>query len=408
MDMQSRDQYLKSLVEKRGYITKSKKDKGQLLDEFCANTGLNRKHAISKIRTGQYLKPKQKQDRRSRKSTYDREVIVELNKLWELFDCACGWRLESILKDEVDHLIDLRELRCSSEVAEKLKTISARTIDEKLKPIKERRHLKNKYQKKIHPLLYQQIPVRVFAEQDRDVLGNIQTDLVEHCGQSALGPFINSVSSTHIYSGWWQGRAVMNRDQQAVSVGLDGLREEYPFVWQGIHSDNGTSFINRLFYSYCQKKKIFFSRSRPYKKNDNCLIEEKNKTHIRQLVGYRRHDTAEELEIINELYEKSADFKNFFMSSIKLIKKERIKGRIKRAYDRPLTPYQRIMKYPLLADERKRELCDRYNSLNPVKLKREIDKLTNALHEAYTQKQEKSKGRSVRFLNRSTEAVLVR
>lgn len=409
MDMPSRNQYLKTLIEKQGYLLKSKKDKSRLLDEFCRNTGLNKKYVIRKIRSGQYLISGQKQQRLKRGSVYKNETIKELTRLWKIFDCACGQRLEPLLKNEVDRLVKMREINCSPETIGQLKNISSSTIDRKLKPVKIEEGLKNRYQKKLHPLLYQQIPVRVFIEQDREVLGNIQVDLVEHCGQSALGPFISTLSTTDIYSGWWEGRAVVGRGQEAVSGSLNYLRSGiYPFVWQGLHSDNDTAFINNVLYRYCRNEAIFFSRSRPYKKNDNCLVEEKNKTHIRQVVGYRRYDTLTELEILNELWGKTADFKNFFQPSIKLIKKERVKGHIKRFYDKPKTPYQRVMDYEKLSEDKKRELHDRYNSLNPIELKREIRKLINSLYETYLKKQEKPRGRSVRFLNDVTSTVLVR
>ena len=406
MDMKSRNQYLKSLIENRGYLLKSKKEKSKLLDEFCANTGMNRKRAIHKIRTGQYLKPGSK-PKRKRGLAYTNETIQELKRLWKIFDHPCGQRLKSTLEDEIDHLIKLGELKCSPAIIQQLKKIGSATIDRKLAPIKQDEGLKNKYQKKIHPLLYQKIPVKIFAEQDRETLGNIQADLVEHCGQSAVGQFICTISAADICSGWWQGRSVMSLGQQAVRVGLAGLKEESPFVWQELHSDNGQSFINKFFYQYCRQEKIFFSRSRPYKKNDNCLVEEKNRTHIRQEVGYRRYDTLEELEILNEIWEKVADFKNFFQPAMKLVKKERVDGHIKRKYDKPATPYRRIMKYEALSEETKGELQEYYSSLNPVRLKQGIERLQAVLHETYLKKQEKTKGRSVVLLDDSTRAISV-
>lgn len=408
MDMKSRNQYLKSLVEKRGYLLASKKEKGCLLKEFCANTGMNKKYVITKIRSGQYLKSGTKQQR-NRKSTYTNEAILELRRLWRIFDYACGQRLQPTLETEVDRLLAMGELTCPPDIARQLKTISAKTIDRKLASTKKDEGLKNKYQKKIHPLLYQRIPIKVFADQDRNRLGIIQADLVEHCGQSAHGSFAHTISTTDICSGWWRERAVIGRDQRVVHAGLSDLKNhEYPFIWQMIHTDNDTSFINDLFYRYCQKDKLEFTRSRPYKKNDNCLVEEKNRTHVRQLVGYRRYDTLEELEILNELYEKVADFKNFFQPAMKLVRKERIGSHIRRHYDRPRTPYQRVMMSRSLSDEIKRELHDYYNSLNPVRLKRELTQLQTDLYEAYLKKQEKSKGRSVRLLADPTKALSVR
>lgn len=398
MDMKSRNQYLKTLIGKRGYLLSSKKEKTELLNEFVVNTGQNRKWIITKIRSGQYLKSGQEYAKRKRKQKYTNETIQHLKYIWKMFEYPCGARMESILREETDHLIALRELNCSEETVKQLKTISAKTIDRKLFNAKVEERVKNKYKKKIHPLLYNQIPVKVFSDQDRANLGNIQADLVEHCGQSAFGPFIATISATDIYSGWWQGRSVMNMGQEAVQVGLAGLKRESPFVWQSFHSDNDKAFINKFFYGYCRKEKLFFSRSRPYKKNDNCLVEEKNRTHIRQIVGYRRYDTLEELEILNELWDRVAEFKNFFEPSMKLMSKERVNGHIKRKYDKPITPYQRILNYGPLSDGAKRELQEYYSSLNPARLKRDIEKLQTALYEVYTRKQEKIKGRSVRFL----------
>lgn len=217
-----------------------------------------------------------------------------------------------------------------------------------------------------------------------------------------------TISTTDIYSGWWQVRSVMGMSQEAVRAGLAGLKEESPFVWQSFHSDNDKAFINKFFYRYCQQEKLLFSRSRPYKKNDNCLVEEKNKTHIRWQVGYRRYDTLAELGILNELWERVADFKNFFQPSMKLVKKVRIKSQIKKKYDKATTPYQRIMSYGTLSEETKRELQNHYSSLNPVQLKQDIERLQTALYEAYLKKQEKIKGRSVRFLRDPSVAISVR
>ena len=409
MNMESRNQYLKALIEERGYLLQSKKEKGLLLSEFCATTGIARKHAISKIRSGNYVKSKEYKPRKRKRIKYDNEFVAALVDLWKLFDHPCGQRMESILDTEVDRLMQKRELRCAKEVAEKLKHVSARTIDTKLEPVKAREYLKGKYHRKVHPLLYQEIPVKVWGEQNRDFPGTIQVDLVEHCGQSALGPFINTISTTDIYSGWWQGLGVIGKDKEAVHGGLVYLKEhEYPCIWYGLHSDNDTAFINNLLYSYCKKDNVLFSRSRPYKKNDNCLVEGKNKTHVRQIVGYRRYDTNAELEILNELYLKSALFKNFFQPSMKLIKKERIKGRIRRVYDVPRTPHRRMIECSQINDDRKRELQETYNSLSPRQLKQEIEKLQTALYEAYEKKQRKSKGRSVRFLIADQDPVSVR
>jgi hypothetical protein len=181
MDMHSRNQYLKQLrIE---YLrTRSKTGKGKLLDEAQKRTGLNRKYLIRKLRVISNLDKKKAKVRR-RKQIYDGYVKAALVKCWEIFDYPCGQRLKPLLIEEVHRLRELGELICSDEVAEKLRRISTRTIDEKLRHQKELEGLKRRYHQKRHPLLYQKIPVKLSYEQDRTKLGNVQIDLVEHCGQ---------------------------------------------------------------------------------------------------------------------------------------------------------------------------------------------------------------------------------
>ncbi|MDA2920160.1 transposase family protein, partial [Desulfobacterota bacterium AH_259_B03_O07] len=303
------------------------------------------------------------------------------------FDYPCPQRLKPILRKEVQRLRQLGELRCSDEVAGKLRAISARTIDEKLKRQKQIEGLKRKYHRKKHPLLYQKIPVKLSDEQDRTRLGNIQMDLVEHCGQSARGEYINTLSTTDINSGWWEGEAVMGRSQHGVFDGILQVRRRFPFDFKEIHSDNGTEFINWHLLRYTNKEDLGFSRSRPNKKNDNCFVEQKNWTHVKKFVGYFRYDNTKELKILNDLYRNELRvYKNFFQPVIKLISKERRGGRVHRKYDDPKTPYQRVMESKEVEQKVKQELRKIYLDLNPAQLKREIDDKLNKLFKVYQQK----------------------
>ncbi len=413
MDMQSRNQYLQTLIEQHGYHDKSKKEKSKLLNEYCKNTGQERKYVIWKIRNGKYLLSLSLKERK-RAQYYDGEVRSALARCWEIFDYPCGQRLEPLLKTEVEKLRSLGELICSDIVAGKLAKIGFRTIDEKLKHEKEVRHQKGKYHKKHHPLLYQKIPVKVFSEQDRGKEGTIQIDLVEHCGACAAGEFIYTLAHTDNATGWWEGEAVMGKGQLAVRHGIVCARQRFPFPWQEVHSDNGTEFINNHLYWYMRKEKIGFSRSRPYKKNDNCLVEQKNWTHVRKLVGYYRYDTQEELAILNSLYRNELRlFKNFFAPVMKLKSKERIGGKIKRRYDIPKTPYRRSLESPDISEKKKQELTALYKSLNPAQLKRGIDKKLILLYQVkhHAQKAETQKRLHppmVRFLIAQPETVSVR
>jgi hypothetical protein len=230
--------------------------------------------------------------------------------------------------------------------------------------------------------------VRVWSEQDRDALGTIQVDLVEHCGNSARGEFCNTISTTDISTGWWEGEAVMGKAQERVHEGIKRERERYPFNWRELHIDNGTEFLNNHLMRYCTEEKLEFSRSRPYKKNDNCLVEQKNWTHVRKLIGYLRYDTEYECEALNDLYRNELRlFKNCFQPVMKLSKKERVGGKIHREYDEPRTPYERVMESSLISTQTKRQLKKLYESLNPAELKRTIDRKLTSVYRAYQKKQ---------------------
>jgi hypothetical protein len=384
MDKHARNEYMKKLKER--YCEANKKGKGKILDEYCRNTEQNRKYVIRKFWMGTGIN----QRRTKRKGFYGSEVISALAKCWAIFDSPCGQRLAPLLKDEVERLRVFGELRISNGVADKLKRISPKTIDRKLKHHKETVGYKRKYQAKKHPLLYHKIPVRG-NDWDTSLVGQVEIDLVEHCGASAAGEFINSLSVTDIASGWWEGQAIMGRSQQRSFAAIDKVRHRTPFLWQEIHPDNDTTFINWQLLRYAQQENIRFSRSRPYHKKDNCFIEQKNSTHIRQVLGYLRHDTPWELAAINDLYENELRlYKNFFQPVMKLKEKTRDKGKIHRKYDLPKTPFRRLMESGQINQETKRKLKTIYAGLNPAALKRTIDQKLNKLYELYQQKKKRT------------------
>ena len=412
MNMQSRNQYLLEL--RTEYLkTRSKKERSGLLNEAFKRTKLNRKYLMEKLRPKSNL-DKDNAQRKKRKQFYGNSLKPALVQMWRIFDYPCGQRLESMLKEETARLRDLGEIICSDEVIAKLRKISSATIDRKLVHQREVESLKKKYQRKIHPLLYQKIPVKVFEEQDREKLGNIQLDLVEHCGASAAGEYINTLSTTDVDSGWWEGEAVMGRGQERTFQGIQATRGRYPFSWKEIHSDNGSEFINAHLFKYTEKEGLDFSRSRPYKKNDNCLVEQKNWTHVKKFVGYLRYDTEKELEILSDLYRNELRlYKNFFQPVIKLVSKERIGGRIHRRYDRAKTPYRRVVESKEVSENKKQELKKIYLSLNPAQLKRVIDGKLDMLYGAYQEKNKTSKVDinkkiSVRFFNAHQNLISVR
>jgi hypothetical protein len=380
MDMHSRGEYLKVLRE-RYWKARAKKEKSQILDEYCCNTGQVRKYAIRRMRCRASSSP---QVRKRRKETYDGEVKASLVKVWEIFDYPCGQRLKPLLEREVDRLKEFGELKVSEEVALKLKRMSSATIDRKLKHQREISHLlRSRGGSKPSSVLKQKIPIRL-TEWDTSQLGYIEADLVFHCGSSTLGEHANTISATEISTGWWEGEVIIGKSQERCFGALKEIRKRTPFRWRGIDSDNGQEFINEILFKYCQRERLEFTRSRPGRKNDNAYIEQKNWTHVRKVLGYLRYDTPMELMVIDDLYRNELRlYKNFFQPVMKLISKERIGGKVKRKYSVPRTPYQSLMESKQLHEEAKAELQGVYLNLNPAELKRRIDAKIDKLLRAY-------------------------
>lgn len=362
------------------YLKAGKTEKGNILNEYCRNTGEDRKYAIKKFRG----KVAVKTARKTRTQYYGSDVTAALAKMWRIFDHPCGQRLESILRTETDKVRILGELVCSQETAIKLKKITSSTIDKKLEHEKEMERRKRMY-KPTHTFpLKREVPVKTAAEQDRENPGVEQIDFVEHCGSSASGEYVNSLSVVDIFSGWWEGDAVMGKGQRRALAAINEARERCPFVWREMHPDNGSNLMNYHILKYAEREHIELTRSRPYKKNDNCFVEQKNSTHIRRGIGYLRYDTEAQRVIISDLYRNELRlYKNFFQPVIKLVSKTRVKGRIKKKYDTPKTPYARLVESDRVSTEQKREMKCVYESLNPAQIKRMIDQKLKRLQHEY-------------------------
>src|SRR6266481_8188259 len=383
MDMHSREQYLERVREE--YRKADKKSKTRLLNEARKRTRLNRKVLIGKLAHPAVERRKKK--RGPRQATYSREVQAALIKVWEVFDYPCGQRLAPALRQEIERLRKAKELVCSEDVAGKLKTISAKTIDRLLARERDLRGLRQNRNPSVHPLLYQKVPVKVASEWDTAQVGNLQLDYVFHCGRSTAGEYLHTLSAADIATGWWEGEPMRGRSQMATKEGMDRIRRRLPFRILEIHPDNDSGMINGLLWGYCQKARIRMSRSRPYKKNDNAWVEQRNWTHVRKVVGYHRLDTPAELSVLRELYSCLRVYKNFFQPTMKLIEKVRDGGKIHRKYDEPRTPYQRLMESGQLKPSAKLRLQAQYESLNVAELHRRSEELRNRLFDLIDKRQ---------------------
>jgi len=376
MSYQSKKELIKK--SKGRYLKSNRQEKKGILDKLCKNTEMNRKYLISLLSAKKdlnYVNPINKK----RRETYDARVIYYLKKIWKIFDYPCGQRLEPMLPEYIEILERFKEIIFSEKNKEKLLRIKSATIDRRLKRCKDEKAKKIFSTTKPGSLLKKQIPIKT-SSWDEKRIGFGELDTVAHCGDSASGEFINSLNYTDIASQWTESEALMGKAQMRIKQALDNIEEHLPFKLKGIDPDNGSEFINWQLYHHCLEKKIEFTRGRPYKKNDNAHIEQKNWTHIRKLTGYKRLDQPSQLKKLNSLYgHEWRLYKNFFIPNKKLISKKRINSKIVKKYDIPKTPYQRLLENKEVSPLKKKELKEIYAKLNPAELKRTIDKKINKL-----------------------------
>lgn len=371
------------------YRKARKKEKGLILDEFTKLTGYGRRYGSYVLRShGKkiwintetvLMSDVRKQNKRKKERIYDDAVVIPLKKAWEMMDYICGKRLAPILKELIPRLIRFGEIRLTEQAKDKLMKISPATIDRILAPERKKYKIKGRANTKPGTLLKNQIPIRTFSEWNDKRPGFVEIDLVGHDGGNGSGEFLQTLDVTDVATGWTETQAVRNKAQQWVFEALKDIRGRLPFPLLGIDSDNGGEFINNQLYRYCQEEKITFTRTRSYRKNDNCFVEQKNYSVVRRAVGYARHDTPEEQAIINDLYKELRLFTNFFQPSMKLIGKTREGSKVVKKYDKPLTPYRRVLASVDISYSDKVKLKTLYRNLNPAALKRRITKFQQRL-----------------------------
>jgi hypothetical protein len=366
------------------YRNGSKKVKQQILNEFCETTGYCRGYARFVLRNhgrqiwlrGKRVIVGDVRQRRQRQKPrhYNEAVVQELIKLWELLNYACGKRLVAIMPELIAKLEQFDELRLAPSTKEKLLRISATTVDRLLQPERRKQQLRRRAHTKPGTLLKHQIPIRTFAEWNEQQPGFAEIDLVAHDGGLALGDYCQTLDLTDVFSGWTETEAVPNKAQVWVFEALQRIRQRLPFPLLGLDSDNGSEFVNQELLRYCQKERLTFTRARPYRKNDNCYVEQKNYSVVRQTVGYQRFDTTAELMVLQQLYATLRLYTNFFQPTMKLKSKERFGSRVKKSYHAPQTPYQRVLACAAVSAADKKKLQRQYRLLNPAALKRALDK----------------------------------
>jgi hypothetical protein len=321
------------------YRQASLRQKGRILDEFCANCGYHRKYAI-RLLNGPPPGPRARHRQRPRGVTYGPRLLSILRAVWEAADYPWSVRLQALLPEWMPWI--RRRFSLSPELEGQMLRISPRSIDYRLRPYKRQLRRRLYGRTKSGTLLKHHIPLKT-DRWDVQQPEFTDIDLVAHSGSSAAGDFGHSLNLTDIHTTWTETRAVLGKGQEGVRRALEEMRQALPFVLQGIDSDNSSELINAHLYRYCQAQQIQFTRGRPYQKDDNAHIEQKNWTHVRRLLGYLRYDSPQAVEALNDLYRNELHlFQNLFLPSVKLERKVRVGSRLRRRYQAPQTPFQRL------------------------------------------------------------------
>ena len=359
------------------YRASGRKEKSAILKEFIASTGYSRKYAIRLLSLREI--PSIGVIRRPRSRHYGKEVQGALQVVWAAANYIGSKRLAPFLQELVPVLEKHGHLKLTEDVRAPLLSISHATIDRLLGPIRAGDTPRGINTTKAGTLLKHQIPIRTFADWDEKKPGFFEGDLVAHCGTSMEGAFLNTLVLTDIETGWVECMALLTRSGEAVIQALVHVRQLLPVVMLGLDTDNGSEFINADLLAYCKRESITFTRGRAQKKNDQCYVEQKNGVVVRQLVGYDRFEGMRAYRQLTELYRAVRLYVNFFQPSMKLQRKQREGGKVRRTYDTARTPYQRLRGIGPLTAEKSDRLERIYQALDPVHLLSQIRLLQDAL-----------------------------
>jgi hypothetical protein len=384
MSFQARRELLARVAGR--YREADRAQKSTILDEFVAATGYARKYALRLL--SQPVAPPPLRRPCPRPRVYGPEVQEALAAAWAAANFICAKRLVPFLPQLVDALERHGHLVLTDEVRGQLMAISPATVDRILRPLRQTDNPRGHTTTKAGGLLKHQVPVRTFADWEEQRPGFMEADLVAHCGTSPHGVFLNTLVLTDIATGWTECVPLLYRCQEEVLLGLGRARRLLPFALLGLDTDNGSEFLNAQLLAYCRQEEITFTRGRAYKKNDQCHVEQKNGTVVRQLVGYDRYEGQRAYRQLAELYRAVRLYINFFQPSMKLIWKERTGAKVAKKYDDAQTPYQRLLAAGVLGEAERQRLAGVYEGLDPVALRQQMETLQRAFwrhaHEAPT------------------------
>jgi hypothetical protein len=365
----SKREYLQAIRARYQRVGRAFKSK--ILDEFCAVCGYHRKHAIRLL-----CRPLRRQHRHpGPKPVYDGTVVAVLKAIWLATDQLCSKRLKAALPLWLPYY----EQACGAllpPLRQKLLAASPATLDRLLRSARLQHRRRGLPGTKPGQRLKHHIPLRTDND-DVHQPGYLEADAVAHCGNSLAGDFVWSLTFTDIFSQWTENRAVWNKGAAEVVARVQEVEAELPFAIRSFDVDHGAEFLNHHLWRYFLDRRapVGFARSRPYHKDDQAHVEQKNWTHVRQLLGYQRFEDPTLVALVNDLYRDAWDpFHNFFCPSMKLVSNQRVNARWVKKHDEPQTPYERLLASPQVSEQKKRELRERFQQLNPFALKKEIER----------------------------------
>ena len=369
MNINERRKYLK-LIRSR-YVQSGRKERSQLLTEMGEVTGLKRKSLIRLMNLPSLERAPRKVRLKARR--YGAAVAGVVRIVWESLDYVCAERLTPALLDTARQLAKWEELTLTPEVEEKLSSISRATVQRLLKRFQQDTPKLPRRKPQPPNRLLRDVPMERLSWQTA-VPGNFETDLVHHCGAIAAGDYIHTLQLVDIATGWSERVAVWGRSQQAMVKGFKKVQERLPFPITHLHPDNGSEFFNDHLIRYFGENitGLRLSRSRPYRKNDNRFVEQKNNTLVRAYVGYERLDQAYQYAALNALYDRLWIYYNLFQPVMHLVGKEIVGGRLHRKWDRAQTPYQRLLASGIISPEQKKRLAELHAQTNPRQLRQDI------------------------------------
>jgi len=388
MNMTTKQEIFKEKLAE--YLKAFKEEKGRILDMACGVTGTHRKSAIRRFRTLQ-MNDAGIQDKRGRIAVYTKAVDASLREIWDMAHQICAERLHPQIAEYISILKRDNMWKHDEQTTLLLQKMSLATMKRRIGEFP-KVHGRRKGKGTTNPSnLKEIIPIRRGPWQNPDP-GFGEVDTVAHCGSTLQGDFAYTVQYTDVSTIWTCLSAQWNKGEEETKKSMIRIQSRLPFHLLGIDPDSGSEFINWNLKRWCDDEQVVMTRTRPSMKNDHARIEQKNYTNVREFVGYVRIDNPEAVALMNELYEVLEDYINFFLPSMKCISKERIGSRYVRKYDKAQTAYQRILVHPLIAEEVKVRLKQKYAILNPRLLKQKSDRLIHKLYANKSAAQSKGYG----------------